>query len=83
MRHTFLKLTLALLSFSLFAQAQSSDDNPRLKAALTRFPDADANKDGKLTAEEAKAYLAANPQLKRKKQATPDVKATEADVKAS
>ncbi len=40
----------------LFAQAQTSDDNPKLKAALARFLDADANKDGVLTREEAKAF---------------------------
>ena len=36
--------------------AQTSANNQRLKQALKRFPDADANKDGVLTLDEAKAY---------------------------
>jgi hypothetical protein len=35
----------------------SSKNNPRLKAALKKYPDADTNKDGVLTASEARAYL--------------------------
>jgi hypothetical protein len=35
---------------------QTSADNPRLKAALERYPDADSNKVGIVTLEEAKAF---------------------------
>jgi predicted peptidase len=45
-------LTLIALAFS--AQAQTSDSNPKLKDALKRFPQADANGDGVLTIAEAK-----------------------------
>ena len=38
------------------AQAQTSENNARLKAALKRYPAADANKDGVLTMAEARAY---------------------------
>jgi acetyl esterase/lipase len=38
----------------------------RLQQLLKAYPKADANKDGKLTVEEAKAYLAANPGLRQK-----------------
>ena len=38
----------------------------RLQQLLKAYPKADANKDGKLTIEEAKAYLAANPELRQK-----------------
>jgi len=36
----------------------TSKNNRRLKAALKRYPDADANKDGVLTLNEARAYMA-------------------------
>ena len=36
--------------------AQTSTDNARLKAALEKFPTADADKDGVLTMAEAKAF---------------------------
>ena len=36
--------------------AQTSTDNARLKAALEKFPAADADKDGVLTMAEAKAF---------------------------
>ncbi len=39
-------------------QGATSENNDRLKKALKQFPDADANKDGILTMEEARAYLA-------------------------
>ena len=40
------------------SHAQASDNPQKLESLLRRYPDADANKDGKLTAEEAKAYAA-------------------------
>lgn len=44
------------IGFTLFAQAQTSKDAPRLQDALERYPKADANGDGVLTLEEAKAF---------------------------
>jgi acetyl esterase len=44
------------IAVTLFAQAQTSKDTPRLKEALERFPKADANGDGVLTIEESKAF---------------------------
>ena len=49
--------------------AQAADKQQKLESLLRRFPDADANKDGKLTVEEAKAYNAAHPELRRNRQA--------------
>ncbi len=48
----------------------------RLQQLLKAYPKADANKDGKLTVEEAKVYLAANPGLLQKGKAKPDGDAT-------
>ena len=49
---------LALIGIMLcgISPGQTSADNPRLKSALERHPEADADKDGLLTLEEAKAY---------------------------
>lgn len=49
-------LWLATLSLALPLYGQTSNDNPRLKKALERFPAADANKDGVLTMKEAQAF---------------------------
>lgn len=49
-------IIVSLLSLALFAQAQTSEDNAKLSDALRRFPQADANGDGVLTMEEAKAF---------------------------
>ena len=50
-------LLLAAAAAALPAAAQiSSENTPLLQRALERFPDADANKDGVLTAAEAAAY---------------------------
>ncbi len=46
--------------------AQTSENSPRLKQGLTRYPDADTNKDGVLTVAEAQAYLAKNPEVRQK-----------------
>jgi len=51
------------------SHAQAADNQQKLEGLLRRFPGADANKDGKLTVEEAKAHLAANPELRQKRQA--------------
>ena len=55
-----LAIAFVLVSLTQVAQAQTSQDNPRLKQALERFPAADANKDGILTLEEAKAFREKN-----------------------
>lgn len=52
--------------------ARANDRQQKLESLLQRYPAADANKDGKLTVEEAKAHLAANPELRQKKR--PDAK---------
>jgi len=61
------------------SQAQATDKQQELESLLKRYPDADADKDGKLTIQEAKAYRAAHPQLGRKQQADTDGKAIEND----
>lgn len=48
--------TLALLTLTVVAQAQTSKDNAKLREALQQYPEADANGDGVLTLEEAKAF---------------------------
>lgn len=65
-------LFCAVISKSLYAQAD--DEQQKLENLLQRFPAADANKDGKLTVEEAKAYLAANRGLRQKGKADPKAK---------
>ncbi|HEX5790775.1 MAG TPA: alpha/beta hydrolase fold domain-containing protein [Luteolibacter sp.] len=49
---------LALIGVLLcgIASGQTSADNPRLKDALERYPDADADKNGILTLEEARSF---------------------------
>jgi predicted peptidase len=49
------------------SHAQAEDQPQKLEKMLRRFPDADTNKDGKLTIEEAKAHLAATPTLLHKR----------------
>lgn len=56
--------------------AQAADQQQNLDRQMQRFPDADADKDGKLTIEEAKAYLAAHPELRRNRQADGEGEAT-------
>ena len=50
------RLTLLGVLLCGITLAQTSTDNPRLKKALERFPEADSNKDGVLTMEEANAF---------------------------
>ena len=65
------------IAFTLCTQAQTSKDNPRLKDALKRFPQADVNGDGVLTMEEAMAF-------KKEKQAdAPEQKPEQADGSTS
>ena len=49
---------------------QTSADHPRLKAALERYPEADADKDGVLTVEEAKAFQIKHGKERGKGEAT-------------
>ena len=49
-------LLVALLVFGAACDAQTSETDERLKRVLERFPDADADGDGVLTAEEARAF---------------------------
>ncbi|MEO0452716.1 MAG: alpha/beta hydrolase [Verrucomicrobiota bacterium] len=55
---TTLLCALALISAGLQANEPSSENNPRLKKALKKYPDADTNNDGILTVTEARAYEA-------------------------
>jgi acetyl esterase len=50
------RLALIGVLFSGASPGQTSADNPRLKTALERYPEADADKDGILTLKEAKAF---------------------------
>ncbi len=59
-------ITVGLMSLALFAQAQTSDNNPKLSDGLKRFPQADANGDGVLTLEEARAFKGEADQPARK-----------------
>ena len=55
MKFVFALLLSVCLATTLLAEP-TSEDNARLKKALQKFPDADANSDGVLTMSEAKAY---------------------------
>ena len=58
----FAKLFAASLVLSLFVGLASSAEpdakNDRMQMVLRRYPEADADKDGKLSKEEARAFLA-------------------------
>lgn len=72
MKSTMLRLPLVLLALSavsLIAQvatAKKSGVENRLAQALKLFPDADANKDGTLSMDEALLYVEQHPELKDK-----------------
>lgn len=65
-----MKHILTLLTFTLLVagvptlSAQNSGLENRLSRALKLYPDADADKDGKLSMEEAMKYVEAHPELK-------------------
>lgn len=66
---------LSILSFALAASAfaQTSENNAKLRDGLKRFPAADTNKDGILTMDEAKIFLAQmSEKSKGKKTVRPD-----------
>jgi acetyl esterase len=63
-----------LLCFAVIARAQDATDE-LLKKLLERYPGADANKDGKLSREEARAY-----RLKMTGKAGPDLKVTKEGI---
>jgi acetyl esterase len=84
---TLVWLSLAPALVSLAAEEKPKTDD-RLKELLKRFPDADGNKDGVLTREEAQAYRQAIQSDRDKKKASPRkgqaeelLKPTHADVK--
>ena len=79
-RCTAVLITLVLTSVA-FAQ-QSVDREVRLKQLLEQFPKADANDDGTLTVEEARAFLQARrAQKDRRKNLRPRVEPTRADIR--
>jgi hypothetical protein len=63
-----------LAGLSLSLQAQTSEDSLRLEEGVKRFPEADANKDGVLTAAEARAFM----RKKRGQNTRPEVTAAQA-----
>lgn len=69
MMRLHLLIILLLLIFNSPAKAQESISEQRLKIFLSKYPQADANKDGKLTREEVDAY-----RNKTRKMRTHDVK---------
>lgn len=84
-------LSLVLICGSAWSQEKANDEKPkaeeRLQQLLKRFPEADANKDGVLTREEAQAYreksqAEGNKKATAKQQPVADaIKPTHADVK--
>ncbi len=74
----------ALLAGPAFGQRPKVSQEEQLKQLLQRFPDADANRDGTLTREEAQAYRAKmrgkDGQQPARKPPAPPVKPTHADV---
>ena len=64
--NAFTHLLAALFVGALSLPAQDTTTDERLARALQRYPDADADKDGKLSFEEARAYLETHPELKAK-----------------
>jgi acetyl esterase/lipase len=74
----------ALLAGPALAQKPPVSQAEQLKQLLQRFPDADANRDGTLTREEAQAYRAKlrdkDGKPSGRKQPAPPVKPTHADV---
>ncbi|MEW6360406.1 MAG: alpha/beta hydrolase [Planctomycetota bacterium] len=86
--HTFglVCLLIAIFSTAAPAQEKTSANDPRLEKWLKRFPDADANGDGVLTAQEAIAYRArmqgeGGEAAKGKKAGSPRIAPTQANVK--
>lgn len=53
--------------FTSSSHAQAADQQQKLEKLLLSYPDADSNKDGKLTVAEAKAYIDANPATQKAK----------------
>lgn len=69
MKSTFTKTIMTVVLITLCAQSLIAADAKadRLQQLLKRFPEADANKDGKLTEEEARGYAS---KMKGKQEAT-------------
>ena len=74
-------IVAALLAGHALAQRPKPSREEQLKQLLQRFPDADANRDGTLTIEEAQAYRAKmqGKEANRKQQIAP-IRPTHADV---
>jgi acetyl esterase/lipase len=73
-----LRPLLAFTFLSTFGYAQvTSENNDRLRDGLARFPQADINKDGILTQEEAKSFLSTR---KEKPAAAPSANSLKPDV---
>lgn len=76
-----LRSLLAFLLLGLSAQAQvTSEHNDTLREGLKRYPDSDTNKDGILTMEEGRAYLAKMKKGNAKPAAKPGADALKPDV---
>jgi len=87
MFHRLIVLSLfavALLAGPALGQKPTVSQEEQLRQLLQRFPDADANRDGTLTREEAQAYRAKmrgkDGKQPSRKQPAPPVKPTHADV---
>ncbi len=72
-----LVMAVALCAGIVSAPYSHAVDQQKLESLLNRYPDADTNKDGTLTVQEAKAYNAAHPELRRERQANSKAKADE------
>lgn len=79
--NTPIRTLFVLLTLSLAAQAQvTSENNETLREGLKRYPDADTNKDGILTMEEGRAYLAKMKKGGSKNAPQPSANALKPDV---
>ncbi len=80
MKHCFaLAFTTGLAvcaSLTPLVAKEKKSPEARLQQLLKAYPDADTDKDGKLSREEAKAHLAANPESKQKRKADGKAKET-------
>lgn len=79
------QISLIVAAFLLTAAAngqapQTSENNDKLRDGLKRFPEADTNKDGILTLEEARAYLAKMKPAVKKADSPNGIKPSMADI---
>ena len=78
-----LVVLLVLLALPLLAATAGEPNEQRLQQMLRRFPDADLNKDGKLTPDEARAYLRNRKSEKSSAASAPDRPAAATDAPAT